>query len=66
MPRTGNPTLKSKANIPSTSSKFSPMTTRANFRKIDGNIPKDADYNVELPIAMVFEVNEGLMNSLYG
>lgn len=48
-------------------SKFSTISsTKAMFRKIEEQIPKDTDYDVDLPIDSVFEVNEWLKNSLYG
>ncbi|GJT44181.1 zinc knuckle CX2CX4HX4C containing protein [Tanacetum coccineum] len=38
----------------------------ANLQKLDVNVPDDTDYNVWLPLAMVYEVNDRIKNSLYG
>ncbi|GKA80727.1 hypothetical protein Tco_0787419 [Tanacetum coccineum] len=39
--------------------KLSPASlTKANLRKLDANVPNDADYNVWLPLALVHEVND--------
>ncbi|GKE06688.1 hypothetical protein Tco_1398706, partial [Tanacetum coccineum] len=38
----------------------------ANLQKLDVNVPDDTDYNVWLPLAMVYEVNDRMKNSFYG
>ena len=46
-------------------SKFSHVnSTKDYFRKIKEHIPKDADYDVGLPIGSVLEVNERLKKPL--
>ncbi|GJY14694.1 hypothetical protein Tco_0385116, partial [Tanacetum coccineum] len=45
--------------------KLSP-TIKANFRKLDANVPNDADFDIWLPLASVSEVNNRMKNLLYG
>ncbi|GJW17375.1 probable protein S-acyltransferase 23 [Tanacetum coccineum] len=40
--------------------------SKKNLWKLEANVPKDADYDVWLPLASVHEVNDRLKNSLYG
>ncbi|PWA52470.1 ATPase, F1/V1/A1 complex, alpha/beta subunit, Zinc knuckle CX2CX4HX4C [Artemisia annua] len=42
------------------------LGTKTTFRKVEDNMPRDADYDVGLPIASVLEIHERLKNSLYG
>ncbi|GKG26862.1 hypothetical protein Tco_0402565, partial [Tanacetum coccineum] len=44
--------------------KLSPTSlTKANLRKLEANVPYDADYDIGLPLASVHEVNERMKNS---
>ncbi|GKD83607.1 hypothetical protein Tco_1350446 [Tanacetum coccineum] len=46
--------------------KLSPTSlTKANLRKLEANVPYDADYDVGLPLASVHEVKDRMKNSLY-
>ncbi|GJW36801.1 ribonuclease H-like domain-containing protein, partial [Tanacetum coccineum] len=38
---------------------------KANLRKLEANVPNDADYDVWLPLALVHMVNDKMKNSLY-
>ncbi|GKE84306.1 hypothetical protein Tco_1558048, partial [Tanacetum coccineum] len=40
--------------------------TKANLRKLETNVPNDADYDVWFPLALVHEVNDRMNNSIYG
>ncbi|GKG51622.1 hypothetical protein Tco_0544260, partial [Tanacetum coccineum] len=40
--------------------------TKANFQKLEANLPNYADYDVWLPLTSVHEVNDRMKNSLYG
>ena len=47
--------------------KVSPTSLdKGNFRKMEDNVPNDADYDVGLLICSVCKVGERLKNSLYG
>ncbi|GJY40837.1 zinc finger, CCHC-type containing protein [Tanacetum coccineum] len=47
--------------------KLSPTSlTKDNLRKLDANMPNDADFNIWLPLASVHEVNDTMKNSLCG
>nr|GEY33154.1 hypothetical protein [Tanacetum cinerariifolium] len=39
--------------------------TKANLRKLEANAPKDDDYDVWLPLALIYEVKERMKSSLY-
>ncbi|GJX05986.1 putative ribonuclease H-like domain-containing protein [Tanacetum coccineum] len=39
-------------------------STKANLRKLEANVPNDADYEVRLTLASVHEVNDRMKNSL--
>ena len=41
------------------------LGTKTTLRKVEDNVPLDADYSVGLPIASVLEIHERLKNSLY-
>nr|GEY20742.1 hypothetical protein [Tanacetum cinerariifolium] len=41
-------------------------STKAYLRKIKANVPNEADYDIWLPLALVYEVNDQMNNSLYG
>ncbi|GJZ54880.1 hypothetical protein Tco_0610073, partial [Tanacetum coccineum] len=46
--------------------KLSPTSlTKANLQKLKVNVPDDADYDVWLPLALVYEVNDKMKNSMY-
>ncbi|GJV92010.1 hypothetical protein Tco_1539823 [Tanacetum coccineum] len=50
-----------KSNVLSPSS-----LTKADLRKLDVNVPNEANYDVWLPLASVHEVSDIMKNSLYG
>ncbi|GKD55082.1 hypothetical protein Tco_1288469 [Tanacetum coccineum] len=41
------------------------FSTMANLRKLEANVPNDADYKVWLPLDSVYEINDKIKNSLY-
>ncbi|GJZ98041.1 putative ribonuclease H-like domain-containing protein [Tanacetum coccineum] len=40
--------------------------TTSNLQKLDANVPNDADYDIWLPLTLIYEVNDRMKNSLYG
>ncbi|GKD90902.1 hypothetical protein Tco_1366409, partial [Tanacetum coccineum] len=47
--------------------KLSPTSvTKSNLRKLDANVPNDANYYFWLPLALVHDVSDRMKNSLYG